>query len=100
MARELNIKVVATNDFHYLVREDAPTQDVLSCIGKATTLSDETRQHMVGSEFYMKNEQEMRELFSWVPEACDNTLEIASKCDFELDWSSIFGNLTLSISYP
>ena len=90
MARELNIKVVATNDFHYLVREDAPTQDVLSCIGKATTLSDETRQHMVGSEFYMKSEQEMRELFSWVPEACDNTLEIASKCDFELDWSSMY----------
>ena len=90
MAHELGIKVVATNDFHYLTREDAPTQDILSCIGKATTLSDPTRQRMEGTEFYMKSEQEMRELFSWCPEACDNTLEVADKCDFELDWDSMY----------
>ncbi|MGL5173787.1 MAG: DNA polymerase III subunit alpha, partial [Olsenella sp.] len=90
MAHELDIKVIATNDFHYLNREDAPTQDILSCIGKATTLDNPDRMKMDGSEFYMKTEEEMRTLFSWVPEACDNTLEVASKCDFELDWSSMY----------
>ena len=90
LAAELGIKVVCTNDFHYLTREDAPTQDVLSCIGKATTLDDATRQRMEGTEFYMKSEAEMRELFSWIPEACDNTLEVASKCNFEIDWTQMY----------
>ena len=90
MAHELDIKVIATNDFHYLNREDAPTQDILSCIGKATTLDNPDRMKMEGSEFYMKTEDEMRELFSWVPEACDNTLDVASKCDYELDWNSMY----------
>ena len=90
MAHDMGIKVIATNDFHYLTREDAPTQDVLSCIGKATTLDDGGRMRMDGSEFYMKSEQEMRELFSWIPEACDNTLEVAAKCDFEIDWTNMY----------
>ena len=90
IARELDVKLVATNDFHYLTREDAPTQDILSCIGKATTLDDTTRMRMEGTEFYMKSEEEMRELFSWLPEACDNTLEVAAKCDYELDWTHMY----------
>ncbi len=90
LARELDVKVIATNDFHYLSREDAPTQDILSCIGKATTLDDAGRMRMEGTEFYMKSEEEMRELFSWIPEACDNTLEVAAKCDFEIDWTNMY----------
>ncbi len=90
LAHELDIKVIATNDFHYLQREDAPTQDILSCIGKATTLDDTSRMRMEGTEFYMKSEEEMRELFSWVPEACDNTLEVASKCNYEIDWTHMY----------
>lgn len=90
IADELGIGVVATNDFHYLTRDDAPTQDIMSCVGKATTLDDTTRVRMEGSEFYMKSEAEMRELFSWIPRACDTTVEIADKCDFELDWSSMY----------
>jgi DNA polymerase-3 subunit alpha len=90
MGHELGIKIVATNDFHYLTREDAPTQDILSCIGKATTLDDTARMRMEGTEFYMKTEEEMRELFSWLPEACDNTLEVANKCNFELDWTHMY----------
>ncbi|MBP3885948.1 MAG: DNA polymerase III subunit alpha, partial [Olsenella sp.] len=90
LAREFDIKVIATNDIHYLTREDAPTQDILSCIGKATTLDDPNRMRMEGTEFYMKSEQEMRELFSWCPEACDNTLEVAQKCNYELDWNSMY----------
>ena len=90
IARELDIKIVATNDFHYLTREDAPTQDILSCIGKATTLDDASRMRMEGTEFYMKDESEMRELFSWIPEACDNTLEVAAKCNYEIDWTKMY----------
>ncbi len=90
LAHEEGIKVVCTNDFHYLTREDASTQDILSCIGKATTLDDPNRMRMEGTEFYMKSEEEMRGLFSWCPEAADTTLEIADKCDYELDWSSMY----------
>lgn len=90
LAQKLGIKVVATNDFHYLTREDAPTQDIMSCIGTASHIDDSGRLHMEGSEFYMKSEEEMRTLFSWIPEACDTTLEIAEKCQFELDWSSMY----------
>lgn len=90
LGRELGIKVIATNDNHYLTREDAPTQDVLSCIGTASKLEDENRKRMTGTEFYIKSEEEMRELFSWCPEVIDNTLEVAEKCSFELDWSHMY----------
>ena len=90
LAHKLGIKVVCTNDMHYLEREGAPIQDIVSCIGTASHLDDTNRKHMEGSEFYLKSEQEMRELFSWCPEACDTTLEIASKCDYELDWTHMY----------
>ncbi|HJA28079.1 MAG TPA: DNA polymerase III subunit alpha, partial [Candidatus Olsenella pullicola] len=90
LGAELGIKVIATNDNHYLTREDAPTQDVLSCIGTASKLDDTNRKRMTGTEFYLKSEQEMRELFSWCPEVIDNTLEVAEKCSFELDWSHMY----------
>ena len=89
LAHSLDLKVVATNDFHYLTRDDAPTQDLLMCIGMNAKVDDDNRMRMEGSEFYMKTEEEMRELFSWCPEACDNTLEIADKCNVELDWDSM-----------
>ena len=90
LGAELGIKVVATNDNHYLTREDAPTQDVLSCIGTASKLDDANRKRMTGTEFYIKSEQEMRELFSWAPEVVDNTLEVAEKCNYELDWTHMY----------
>ena len=90
LAHKLGIKVVATNDMHYLNREDAPIQDIVSCIGTASHLDDANRKHMEGDEFYLKSESEMRELFSWCPEACDTTLEIAAKCDYELDWTHMY----------
>ncbi len=90
LAHKLGIKLVATNDMHYLNREDAATQDIVSCIGTASHLDDPGRKHMEGTEFYLKSEQEMRELFSWCPEACDNTLEIAAKCEYELDWTHMY----------
>ena len=90
LAHKIGAKVVATNDVHYLSREDARTQDVLSCIGTASFISESNRKQMTGTEFYLKDESEMRELFDWCPEAIDNTLEIASKCNFELDWTHMY----------
>ena len=89
IARQVGVKVIATNDFHYLTREDAPVQDVIMCIGTGSKIDDPNRIRMEGSEFYMKTEEEMRALFPYCPEACDNTLEIAEKCNVELDWDSI-----------
>ena len=90
LARELDIKIVATNDVHYLTREDAPIQDIMSCIGTNSKLDETNRKHMEGTEFYMKSEAEMRSLFEWCPEACDNTVSIADKCDYSLDWSHLY----------
>lgn len=89
IAAQVGVKVIATNDFHYLTREDAPVQDVIMCIGTGSKIDDPNRIRMEGSEFYMKTEDEMRALFPYCPEACDNTLEIAEKCNVELDWDSI-----------
>lgn len=89
IAEQVGVKVIATNDFHYLTREDAPVQDVVMCIGTNSKIDDPNRIRMEGSEFYMKTEEEMRALFPYCPEACNNTLEIAEKCNVELDWDSI-----------
>ena len=89
IANQIGVKVIATNDFHYLRREDASVQDVIMCIGMNAKIDDPNRLRMTGSEFYMKTEEEMRALFPYCPEACDNTLEIADKCYVELDWDSI-----------
>lgn len=89
IAKQVGVKVIATNDFHYLRREDAPVQDVIMCIGMNAKVDDPNRMRMTGSEFYMKTEEEMRAMFPYCPEACDNTLEIADKCYVELDWDSI-----------
>lgn len=89
IARQVGVKVIATNDFHYLTREDAPVQDIMMCIGMNSKVDDPNRMRMTGTEFYMKSEDEMRALFPYCPEACDNTLEIADKCDMELEWGKI-----------
>ena len=89
IAKQVGVKVVATNDFHYLKREDSSVQDIMMCIGMNSKVDDPNRMRMQGSEFYMKSEEEMRSLFPYCPEACDNTLEIAEKCNVELDWDSI-----------
>lgn len=83
ISNETGIPLVATNDVHYIHREDAAVHDVLLCIQTGTVVSDERRMRFPGSEFYMKSEEEMRELFSEVPDAVDNTLRIARDCDVE-----------------
>ncbi len=87
LARETNTKIVCTNDVHYINKSDAKYQDVLLCIQTGHTVDEENRMKMSTEEFYLKSEDEMREIFSYIPEALDNTLEVANKCDIEFDFS-------------
>lgn len=80
LSRELNIPPVATNDVHYLRKEDWEMQDVLLCIQTKKTVDDPKRMRFGSHEFYLKSAEEMSELFSYVPEAIENTLIIAQKC--------------------
>jgi DNA polymerase III subunit alpha len=85
-ARENSIQLVATNDAHYLTREDAAAQEVLMCIQTGKTFEDEKRMKLTTTEFYLKSPQEMRQAFSYIPEACNNTLKIADACNLEIRW--------------
>lgn len=87
ISRELNIPLVATNDVHYLKRQDSRSHEALLCIQTQTTLDDPKRLRFQTDEFYFKSPQEMKELFKEVPEAITNTLEIAQRCNLELDFS-------------
>ena len=78
---ETGIPFVATNDVHYVRREDSVAQDVLMCIQMGTTVDDENRMRFANDQFYLKSEDEMRRIFANIPEACDNTAKIAQQCD-------------------
>ena len=84
VARELDIPIVATNDSHYLVQNDAPAHDVLLCIGTGKTVQDTSRMKFYSDQFYVKSDAEMRELWADLPEACDNTVEIAKRVDIRI----------------
>ena len=81
IARELDIQLVATNDVHYIEKEDWEAHDVLLCIQTKKTLADPKRMKFDTHEFYMKSGDEMLELFSYVPEAISNTRVIADKVE-------------------
>ncbi|MDW8329411.1 MAG: DNA polymerase III subunit alpha [Candidatus Bipolaricaulota bacterium] len=87
LAKELELPIVATNDVHYISREDRPAHDVLLNIQGEKTLSDEDRRSYEGDQYYFKNGDEMLEAFREHPEALENTLRIAERCDLELDLS-------------
>ncbi|MGN0983277.1 MAG: DNA polymerase III subunit alpha, partial [Gemmiger sp.] len=82
LARETGIPPVATNDAHYITREDAKMQSILLCIQTGKTIADADRMEFQTDEFYLKSTGEMYDLFSMVPEACENTNRIAAQCDF------------------
>lgn len=81
LAKDLNLPLVATNDLHYTHAADCTTQEALLCINSGSTLSDPDRFKFDSNEFYLKTPEEMRHLFRDVPEACDNTLAIAERCE-------------------
>ena len=83
IARETGLPLVATNDAHYLRKEDAAMQDVLMCIQMGKTVDDEHRMKFQTEEFYLKSEDEMRQLFPNCEEAIENTQRIADRCNLE-----------------
>ncbi len=89
LGKELGIPVVATNDVHYLNREDAPIHDILLCIGTNTTIHDEKRLRLEGDSFYLKSPAEMAELFAHLPEAVENTRRVAEKCRLKLEFDRL-----------
>lgn len=88
LSKEMDIPLVATNDAHYVYREDARIQDVLMCIQMQKTLDDPSRMKFPNDEFYIKSREEMEDLFAFSPEAVDNTLKIAERCSVEFDFDS------------
>ena len=86
ISRELGIPMVATNDVHYVRKEDAKAHDVLLAIQTATSINDENRMRFPNDEFYLKSEQEMRDIFASFPEAVDNTRIVADACNVEFEF--------------
>lgn len=91
LASELGLSVVATNDIHYVEQKDAEYQDVLMCIQMGKTVDDEDRMKMSTDQLYLKSEDEMNELFGYIPDAIKNSAEIAKRCNVDIE----FGRLHL-----
>ena len=89
LAREMNLGLVATNDCHYIRREDAEAQEILMCIQTGKTLNDEHRMRMESDQMYVKSEEEMRAVFPELNDAIENTVKIAERCHVEFDFKSI-----------
>ena len=86
LAQELSIETVATNDVHYVNREDAESQDVLLCIQTNRVVADENRMRMEAEEFYLKSQEEMAQMLHAYPESLANTEKIAEKCHVEIQF--------------
>jgi DNA polymerase-3 subunit alpha len=89
LATECGLPLVATNDVHYIRSEDAAAQDMLLCIGTGSTLDDPGRMKFSCEEFYLKAPDEMAMLFERYPEAIANTLEIANRCEVEMEFDKM-----------
>ena len=85
ISKKLNAPLLATNDLHYVREEDRESQDAMLCINSGSRLDDPNRFKFDGSGYYLKSAEQMRELFKEFPEACDNTLEIARRCNVMFD---------------
>lgn len=88
LSQETGIGLVATNDIHYLKKEDAKYQDILMCIQMEKKVDDPDRMRFETDEFYIKSPEEMAELFEYVPEAISNTVKIAKRCNVDFDFNT------------
>ena len=86
LARETGIPLVATNDAHYLRKEDSKMQSILICIQTGKTVQDADKLEFETDEFYLKSTEEMYDLFSIAPDACENTIKIAEMCNFDFEF--------------
>ncbi len=83
LAKQLDLPLVATNDLHYTRPSDAQSHAALMCVQTGSTMDDENRFKLEGDDYYLKSPEEMRKLFSEIPQACDNTLLIAERCQVQ-----------------
>ena len=88
-AKEFGLKLVATNDVHYVEKSHAHAHDCLICIGTQSLLSDEKRMRYAEEQFYLRSAEEMTQLFAEVPEAAKNTLEVAAMCNVEIQFGTL-----------
>ncbi|MBE7039849.1 MAG: DNA polymerase III subunit alpha [Ruminococcaceae bacterium] len=86
LAKEFSLGLVATNDVHYLNKEDAKYQDILMCIQTNRKVSETDRMSFETDEFYLKSEEEMRQLFGNIPESLSNTEKIADMCNLDFEF--------------
>ena len=86
MSRELSIPLVATNDVHYTLEEDASSHDILLCLQTGKKLADEDRMRYEGGQYFVKSPEQMAELFPYAPEALENTHKIAERCHVEIEF--------------
>lgn len=89
LSKEIGIGLVATNDVHYVRKEDSKIHDILMCIQMGKTVNDPNRLRFGSDEFYLKSREEMEDIFPDVQEALDNTSKIAERCNVEFDFNTI-----------
>lgn len=89
ISQKLKIPLVATNDVHYVNRNDSEVHDILLCIQMNKTFNDKKRLRFSSDDYFLKSAEEMREIFSDFPDACDNTLKIAERCNVSFDFGKI-----------
>ncbi len=89
LSKECQIPLVATNDVHYTLEEDGDAHDILLCLQTQRKQKDADRLRYPGGQFFVKSEEQMRQLFPYAPEALDNTQKIADRCQVELDFDQI-----------
>src|SRR5215468_3371550 len=95
-AKEFGLKLVATNDVHYVEQNHSHAHDCLICIGTQTQLSDTKRMKYAEQQFYLRSAEEMKARFAETPDSIQNTLEVADKCNLEIE----FGKLHYPVFYP
>lgn len=89
LSKETGLPLVASNDVHYLSQEDAPVHDVLLCIQTGKIVADTQRLRFPSNEFYLKSPEEMAQKFPYAPQALENTVKIAERCQFEFKFGEI-----------
>jgi len=100
LSKETGAPLVATNDCHFIKQVDSKAQDVLLCIQTGKLLEDDNRMKFTTDQIYFRSPNEMKSLFSDIPEAIENTLKVADKCNLELDYEGfLFPNFTIPEGY-
>src|SRR5207244_4081154 len=95
-SKEFGLKLVATNDVHYVEKVHSHAHDCLICIGTQSLLAESSRMKYVEEQFFLRSADEMKALFAEIPEAVQNTLEVAERCNVEIE----FGKLHFPVFHP